>query len=114
MNKITKNVVSFAVICATVALPLAALAVNNPIQNVSGGGVFDIQTLVNTVLSKLWIVFAAAAVIAFLYAGLIFLTANGAPDKIATARLAFLWGVVGIAVGILAYTIITIVSSLLR
>ena len=109
MKKIAIGLIIF---CA-VSLPIAALAVNNPITNASGGSIGDITTLVNTVLGKIWIVFAGLAVVAFLYAGIMFLTANGAPEKISTARQAFLWGVVGVVVGIIAYSIIAIVGSLI-
>jgi len=74
----------------------------------------DITALGNIIVNKVWIVFTIIAIIMFVIAGILFMTAQGAPEKIATARQAFLWGVAGVAVGILAYTIVTIVGSLLR
>lgn len=107
--------IKLALVALTVmALPIAALAVNNAgIPNTSGGGAMDLNTLVNTVLGKIWVLFVGLAVVMFLYAGVLFLTAGGAPEKIATARQAFLWGVVGIVVGIISYSIILIVGSLI-
>lgn len=98
---------------AVLVLPVSALAVVNPVPNTSGGGVNSLDNLVTTVLSKLWILFAGIAVIMFLFAGIMFLTANGAPEKVATARMAFLWGVVGVVVGIISYSIIFIVGNLI-
>ena len=110
MNKVKLALVTLSIMI----LPMAALAINNPINNVTGVQVSTLDVLVNTVLGKIWIVFAAIAVVAFLTAGILFLTANGSADKIATARQAFLWGVVGVVVGIIAYSIISIVGSLIQ
>jgi FtsH-binding integral membrane protein len=65
------------------------------------------------ILNSLWIIFTAIAVIMFVIAGITFLTANGSPEKLTQARSALIWGVVGVVVGIVAYSIITIVSSIL-
>ncbi|MCX6724283.1 MAG: hypothetical protein NT155_03900 [Candidatus Staskawiczbacteria bacterium] len=97
------------------ALPLMAFAVvSNPINNVSGGGISDLNTLVNSILAKMWVVFAGIAVIMFLVAGILFLTAGGQPEKIQSARSAFIWGVAGVVVGIIAYSIIAIVGSFVQ
>jgi len=113
MNKINK--IKFALVAVSImALPLAVFAVNNPINNASGGpGNIDIGSLINNILGKLWIVFAGIAVLMFLVAGILFMTANGAAEKIQTARSAFLWGVAGVVIGILAYSIIAIVGSII-
>jgi FtsH-binding integral membrane protein len=49
----------------------------------------------------------------FVVAGITFLTANGEPDKLKTARSALLWGTIGIVVAIIAYSIIGIISGAL-
>ncbi len=108
-----KTKLSFAAL--TIALlPMVVLAVNNPINNVSGAPEVNINGLVNNLLAKIWVVFAGIAVVAFLVAGILFLTAQGNAEKIATARQAFLWGVAGVVVGILSFVIIQIAGSLLQ
>jgi hypothetical protein len=77
----------------------------------SYGPDMSIETIIDNVVSNLWIVFAGIAVACFLVAGGQFLTANGAPEKLKTARSAFLWGVAGIVVGIISYSILTIVAN---
>jgi len=57
-------------------------------------------------------VFTIIAVVCFVIAGVLFLTAQGSPEKIQAARNAFLWGVAGVVVGVLAFTIISIVKSI--
>lgn len=107
----TKKIIVGLAILGTVALPMLAMAqVGGAPPAISG----DITTLGQVIVNKIWIVFTIIAIVMFVIAGILFMTAQGQPEKIATARNAFLWGVVGIAVGILAYTIVTVVGSLLR
>lgn len=70
-------------------------------------------TLIGNIELSIWIIFGCVAVVCFVIAGILFLTAMGAPEKIKQAKSAFVYGVVGIVVGIIAYSIIAIVGSLL-
>ena len=93
-------------ILSALALPVAALAIDfTPPQ----GGIPDVPTLVNRILTPVWQIFIGLAVLMIIVAGILFLTANGQPEKITTARTALLWGIMGIAVGVLAFSITTIV-----
>lgn len=73
----------------------------------------SIQSLSIAIANVLWVVFSAIAVICFVFAGILFLTAQGQPEKIKTAKSAFLWGIVGVVVGIIAYSIISITCKAL-
>jgi len=57
------------------------------------------------------LIFGAIAVICFVIAGILFLTAQGDPEKLRSARSAFFWGIAGVVVGIIAFSIIAIVSK---
>lgn len=59
------------------------------------------------------LVFSGIAVVMFVAAGVLFLTAGGEAEKITRARSAFVWGVAGVIVGILAFSIIGIVTNIL-
>lgn len=76
--------------------------------------VSNIQTLAEAILKAAGLVFGAFAVICFLIAGIMFLTAQGAPENLQKARSAVIWGVAGVVIGILAFSIIKIVSSILQ
>ena len=102
MKKITLGLISLGIM----ALPLLAFA--QPAVRIS-----SLQDMVTKIESAVWIIFGGIAVVAFVVAGILFLTAGGQPDKVTAARSAFLWGVAGIVVGILAYSIISIVSSVI-
>lgn len=69
--------------------------------------------LITSIKGVAWVVFGLIVVICFVMAGVLFLTAQGQPEKIKTAKSAAIWGVVGIFVGILAYSIQTIIEGLI-
>ena len=74
----------------------------------------SIQSLSIAIVNAVWPVFVVIVVISFIIAGILFLTAMGDPAKISKARGAFLWGVAGVAVGIVAYSIIQLMSNILQ
>ncbi|MCX6718726.1 MAG: hypothetical protein NTY81_03990 [Candidatus Staskawiczbacteria bacterium] len=99
MNKKTAFLVLLAVVFT---LPITAHALVN-----------SIQTLSVAVANVVWVVFTGIAVICFIIAGIMFLTAGGAPEKLGTARASLIWGIAGIIVAILAFSIINIVTTAL-
>jgi len=105
-----KKIVTVLITSAILSLPMLAFAQANP----TGVQVGGIQNLIDIVLRIIWAIFGLIAVIAFVTAGTLFLAAQGQPDKIATARTAFIWGVVGVVVGIVAFSIIQIVKTALQ
>lgn len=68
----------------------------------------NVATLVKNILWTIAIVFV---IVMFVIAGFKFLTAQGNSQKVAEARNAVLWGLVGVVVIILAWSIVTIVST---
>jgi len=97
----------FLILSLFFVLPFSALA-----QLHSYGPDLSIFTIIDATIRSSWIIFAAIAVVCFLVSGVIFLTAQGAPEKIKTARSAFIWGVAGVVVGIISYSILSVVGSL--
>lgn len=107
---IKKNILS-AVILGSIFLPIITLAQiggSPPAVN------FNLTQLGQNIANAAWIVFTILAVIMFVFAGILFLTAQGSAEKVATARQAFLWGMVGVVVAILAFTIITLTTSIVN
>ena len=105
MKKITLTLASLS----TLLLPVMALAVSagSPPDN----AINSIQSLINSIQSLMWMAFGGIAVIMFVIAGIKFLTAGGEPEKVQEARGAFMWGVIGIVVGIVAYSIVAVVRN---
>jgi len=96
-------------LASSVALLLPVLAFAQP----SVTNIGSLTQLVTYIEHALWIVFGAIAVICFVVAGILFLTAGGQPEKVQSARSAFIWGIAGVVVGILAYSIIAIVTTVM-
>jgi len=93
-------------------LPVVALATdysNSPAL----GSITNINNLVGRVEGLIWIIFGAIALIMFVIAGIAFLTSQGDPEKVATARSAFIWGVAGVVVAVIAYSIVVVVASVM-
>lgn len=83
------------------------------LPSIAFGAVDSIQSLSVAIARVVWFVFTVIAVICFLVAGVMFLTAQGEPDKLKLAKSAFIWGVAGILVGIVAFSIIKITCNAL-
>jgi len=101
-----KKIILSLVLVSLVTLPFIAGA--QPSAKIG-----SLDQLVSTLESALWTIFGAIAVVMFVVAGMLFLTASGDPEKIKSARNAAIWGVAGVVVGIMAYSIVEIVSSML-
>ena len=99
--------ISYLAILATLILPFIANA-----QIKSYGGI-TLNRLIPNIESLAWTVFACIVVVCFVVAGVMFLTAQGEPEKVKAARSSFIWGVAGVIVGILAYSIERIITGIL-
>lgn len=103
-----KNLIALSLIGLILASPvLAQVAPPVPTKTITLSGFYV------SLARAIWIVFALIALVCFIIAGILFLTAGGDPEKVATARGAFVWGVAGVIVGILAYSIISFVTGII-
>ena len=81
----------------------------------SSGTITGTATLVETIMGLVnwfaWFV-GLAAVVMGLWAGILFITAGGDSAKVTTARNIHLYAIVGIAVAILAFSLVAISKSI--
>lgn len=105
MNK--KAIVS--ALGALLALPFTALALNFPAVP-QGGAIISPATIITNVFNFMWPVIVAVIIIAFITAGFEYLNAKGKPEEISRANRTVIWGIVGIVVILLAFSIISIVQ----
>lgn len=101
-----KNLSVLSVLIILLAFPLVSLAQPGAFQ---GSILMLVLGLVNTALTILWIIAVAFVIIMFVIAGFKFMTALGDPSKVAEARMAVIWGVVGTAVIVLAWSVIVVI-----
>lgn len=93
----------------TLLLPVMAFALPAGVPSIG-----NLTAIVTYIENALWIIFGLIAVIAFVMAGILFLTAGGQPEKIQSARSAFIWGIAGVVVGIVAYSVVAIISGVMQ
>ena len=109
MNMNKKIVTSLSAI-ALLALPVIASAILIPAE--PGVTSVSITTFItNAFANVIWPIFFAIILIYVLIIGFLFLSAQGDPSKVATARQALLWGVIGLVVFALAYSLLSIVKT---
>jgi FtsH-binding integral membrane protein len=92
----------FLILLSALILPVTVLAAVNSIQSLS-----------IAIANVVWVVFTVVALVAFVVAGIMFLTSGGDPSKLTLARSAFFWGLAGVVVGIVAFSIINITCNAL-
>lgn len=100
----------FSILSGALVLPSAVFAQLEPYAP-GAPHVNSLASIIHSAELVTGLVFGAIAVISFAVAGILFLTAYGEPEKIKTARNAVIWGVAGVVVGIVAFSIIAIVGS---
>lgn len=94
------------------AVPLSALAFDvNTIAEPKTDAGLNVVSFINNVFKFVWPIVVAVIIISFIIAGFKFLSAQGNPQQLAEARTALIWGIAGVVVIILAYSIISIVRN---
>jgi len=98
----------FSILLSAVILPSLAFA-----QLYRPASPYSLAGILKSAESAVWIIFTGIVVICFVVAGILLLTAQGQPEKLQAAKSAVIWGLAGIVVGILAYSILAIVMGLM-
>ncbi len=91
-------------------LPVLSLAYETPSTPPTGN--LDIPTVIGYILTIMYEIAFGLGVIMFIVAGILFMTSQGAPEKVSTARSAALWAVVGIVVAIIAFSLDSILAGI--
>lgn len=105
----SKRIFLIFVVVSLTALPFLTMAQGGLHESTN----LNILSIGVSITNAIWIVFTIIAVIAFIVAGIIFLTAFGDAEKVRQARSAVIWGVVGIIVAILAYGITNMIRVII-
>lgn len=93
-------------------LPWISLAIDFPSQPGSGLSTkLGIEQAITHVAEFLFFIVMSVSVLMFIWAGLIFITAQGDPTKIGIAKKMVFWGIIGIVVAILSTSVVVTVSS---
>ena len=110
-NKMNKKVLTLSATSFLLALPGIGVAVELlPQPGVIG---FSAESLFSALFNLIWPFFAAYAVIMYILAAFQFFNAQGDPSKVKDAMKSVIWGSVGVAVGILSFSIPFLIGALL-
>lgn len=75
---------------------------------------FDFKTIINNLINiVVWPVFIGLVIAMVIWAGILYVTARGEPGKISKANSALMWAVIGVIVGVLAFSAEGIIKTLL-
>lgn len=108
MKKTIDSLISLSLLI----LPVVVLAASIPPQ--PSGNITTLAELYGKIATFMWQAFAIVAIIMFIIAGILFLVAGGDPDRVKTARNAFLWGAVGVVAAILAFSAVILIQGTLQ
>ncbi len=109
MKKLTNKILTLALAAA----PALAFGQNQPPQ-ARIGSVDDILRIVDRIINILGGLFFAAAVIYIFFAAYLYLTAAGDPEKLTKAKNQLIYAIIGIAVGLVAFSVTTIVQRFIN
>lgn len=113
-SSMKKKYLAILILFGLAVFALNASAAWTPPSEPSGGSGVSMGNIMAGIITFVWQFFAGLAVIMFIVAGIQFLSSNGDPAKITAARNAFIWGVVGVVVAIVAFSIVQIVSGIVK
>lgn len=113
-NMKTSKILTSLLLAAVLLTPVLTLAQTST-GSIPGrpdvSSISDLDALYEKIGDLMWKVVAIVALVLFVIAGIQFMTAQGDPGKVATARLFVLWGVVGVVIAALAYGIVSIIGA---
>ena len=99
-----RSKIIFFVILAITAFPYVCSAAGLTIGDLLGAFVSNV----------VWPVAVGAAIIFWIWTGILFLMSEGAPDKLSTAKKALMWAIIGTIVIVVAYSAVTIIQNALN
>jgi len=99
------------------SMTLAMLALTNPLSVYAGDGSitakhWDLGTLVTTFIQWATILGGIAALAFLIYAGIKYISSSGDPGKVEEAQKQIVSAIIGLAIIILAYSIVSLVLGL--
>ena len=108
-----RKLISLFFLSVLLLLPVVALAASPQLCNQTDPGTWFTCIINNLLNVVVWPVFVGLVLVMFVWAGILFLTARGDPNKIDAARRALIWAVVGIIIGLIAFSAVTIIKATL-
>lgn len=109
MKKIKLLTISLFVGLSMSSFVSADVTITNPL----GDDTSTVPDLLLKITGGVGSVIAAVGTIMIVIAGILYLLSAGSPEKIATAKKALIYAIMGIAVGLAASTIVAVIEQIL-
>ncbi len=106
--KVTKQLTVGVIILLT--LPTLTFGAFNPSTPNSAYNL-TIGNIIDAIFSILWPIAVAFFIIMFIIAGFMFATSQGNPEGVKRARDAVIWGMIGVIVALLSFSIVFIIRN---
>ncbi len=103
--------IAYSIPTAVLVAPVMVLAYEPPANTTLPGG--SLTQIISNIMTWLLTIVGFLGIIGFAIAGILYLTAAGDEDRIATARRAMTWSIVGVIVALLGVVIIRAANSML-
>ena len=111
MKKVYIYIIVFAGLFCFTGFALADTTITNPL---APGGVNNFGDLLSKIAVGVGTLIASLGTIMLIVAGILYLTSAGSPERIGTAKKALIYAVIGIAVGLAATSIVSIVQGIMN
>ena len=90
------------------ALPVLGDSLPNPL-----GPTNDFPTLLTNIATQVGIIISSLGVVMIIISGILYVTSAGSPEKVGLAKKALIYAIAGIAIGVAASSIVTVVKNIL-
>lgn len=107
-----KKIVFFALLATLLVAGASVFAAGPGIQNPIGIGGFP--ELLQAIAKGVAALVGGIGVIMIIVAGILYLTSAGSPEKIGTAKKALTYAIIGIAIGLAAPAIVSVIEDILK
>ncbi len=115
MNKITKNILSLALLITAFGLPLMVGAQFEPTAGHEGTRLSTdtLDETLKNILNLLLGLIAILAVLGLVISGILFITAGGSDDRIKSAKAWLMYSIIGVIVALIGYIVVGFIARLL-
>ncbi len=108
-----------AITASVIMLVVPVIAFGQPVvpeasETILDGGYTGIETTLQTIANWMLGILLLLAVIFFIYAGFQYLTSGGEEEKVKKAKDFLVYGLIAVAVGLLAKGLISVVENLVQ
>ena len=112
-----KKIITALVLIGLISMPVVGLAAKSVTGDIEDpdehpGESLNLWTSLGKVVDYLFALLIIIATIFLVVAGILFVTAQGDPDKVKKARDFVLWALIGVIVGVLAYALVNFVQGM--